>query len=158
MNYGRASQSYWIQQTINFMFGWKKFPLFRPMYQCPWIFWKSNSLDDIRLWGLNWSGLASFILVLSSCCAPCTLASLLSFNSDTLKSTYWSCWFVVWSESLSLTVSFGTECILGSTVSGLGFVGKLSFCAAFGDRGGFGANVKVDLVKTQTHADRLILH
>ena len=54
--------------------------------------------------------------------ALCSLASLLSFFSNTLKSTYWSCLLVLWSESLSLTMSCGNECILGYTEYGFASV------------------------------------
>ena len=62
---------------------------------------------------MNWSGLVS------------------SFNSDTLKSTYWSCWFVLCSEPLSMEMPCGTERILGSTVPDFGCVSKLGICSTF---------------------------
>ena len=41
-------------------------------------------------------------------------------------------WFVLWYEPSSLAVSCGTECILGSILSGFGYVSKLGgFCATF---------------------------
>ena len=52
-----------------------------------------------------------------------------SFNSGTLKSTNCSSWFVLGYEHPSLTMSCGTECVLGCIVSGFYCVSKL--CATF---------------------------
>ena len=81
---------------------------------------------------LNWSGF------------------LFSFNSDTLKSTYSSCLFVLWSEPPLLIIPCGTWCVSGSVVSGFACVSKLGgFCAILlGIWGGFDINVKIDLVWT----------
>ena len=49
-----------------------------------------------------------------------------------LKSTYWFCWFVLWLEPPSWTMSFGTKFIVHSVVSGVGCVSKFGgFCANF---------------------------
>ena len=89
---------------------------------------------------LGWSGFAS------------------SFNSDTLNSTYWSCWFALWSEPLSWAISCSTEYISGSTVSTFGCVSKLDFCATFLGYIFVGVDIKVDLLWTLTHAYCLILY
>ena len=97
--------------------------------------WSGRSDTSIEfltlLLQLNWSGHAS------------------SFNYDTLKSAYRSCWFVLRSKPLPLAMACGTECILGSTVSDFNCISKLDFCATFlGYMGRFGVDVKVDLVQT----------
>ena len=97
--------------------------------------WSGRSDTSIKfltlLLQLNWSGLAS------------------SFNYDTLKSAFRSCWFVLRSKPLPFAMACGTECILGSTVSDFNCISKLDFCATFlGYMGRFGVDVKVDLVQT----------
>ena len=83
------------------------------------------------VWGKVWSNRSDtsmkFLILLLHC------SGIVPFlNSETLKLTYWSYWFVLWYEPSSLAVSCGTECILDSILSGFGYVSKLGgFCATF---------------------------
>ena len=82
---------------------------------------------------------------------------LSSFNSDTLKSTYWSCWFVSWCESLfRYRIHPWIYCVWFRGGIKIGWF-LCYFSWVYGIWGGFGVYVKVGLVWTLYYAHCLIL-